>query len=66
MWIRRIVPDLKSEQLEESSRFYTELIGLEQVMDLGWIVCFASASNPTAQLQVISSDATAAPGVTAA
>jgi len=59
MRIRRIVSDIKSEQLEESGRFYTQVIGLEQVMDLGWIVCFASPSNPTAQLQVISKDESA-------
>jgi len=59
MKIRRIVPDIKGESPEDSSRFYTEVIGLEQVMDLGWIVCFASPSNPTAQLQVISEDASA-------
>jgi len=59
MRIRRIVPDIRGERLDESRRFYTEVIGLEQGMDLGWIIGFASPSNPTAQLQVISSDATA-------
>ncbi len=59
MRIRRIVPDIKSENLDESRRFYTEVIGLEHAMDLGWIIGFASPSNPTAQLQVIREDATA-------
>jgi catechol 2,3-dioxygenase-like lactoylglutathione lyase family enzyme len=59
MRIRRIVPDIKGKRLEESRRFYTEVIGLEHSMDLGWIIGFASPSNPTAQLQVISEDATA-------
>jgi len=59
MRIRRIVPNIKGERLDESRRFYTEVIGLEHGMDLGWIIGFASPSNPMAQLQVISEDATA-------
>jgi uncharacterized glyoxalase superfamily protein PhnB len=35
-------------------------MGLELDMDLGWIATFASTSNETAQLSVMSSDATAA------
>ena len=59
MWVRRIVPNIKGENLDESRHFYTEVIGLEQGMDLGWIVGFASPTNETAQLQVIREDASA-------
>jgi uncharacterized glyoxalase superfamily protein PhnB len=35
------------------------VIGLELGMDLGWVVTFGSTSNETAQLTVMSNDATA-------
>ena len=59
MWIRRVVPNIRGERLDESRRFYTEVIGLEHGMDLGWIIGFASPTNETAQLQVIREDASA-------
>ncbi len=66
MWIRRVVPNIRGENLDESRVFYTEVIGLEHGMDLGWIIGFVSPTNETAQLQVIREDASApvAPDVT--
>jgi catechol 2,3-dioxygenase-like lactoylglutathione lyase family enzyme len=59
MEIRRIVPNLSCTDPQASARFYTGLLGLEQGMDLGWVVGLSSSSNPTAQLQLFSADATA-------
>ena len=59
MKIRRIVPNIKSERLEESREFYEDVIGLEVGMDLGWILSFGSPSNETAQISMIVKDATA-------
>ncbi len=59
MTIRRVVPDITAQDVEASAAFY-RLIGLEQVMDLGWVVTLASPSNPTAQLTLMGADATAA------
>ena len=59
MRIRRIVPDLHGDPAA-SRAFYEDVMGLELDMDLGWIATFASTSNETAQLSVMSSDATAA------
>jgi predicted enzyme related to lactoylglutathione lyase len=39
--------------------FYAEILGLEPVMDLGWIVTFAAPGNPAAQISVMREDATA-------
>ena len=58
--IRRVVPNIRGEHLAESRAFYEQVIGLELNMDLGWIATFVSPTNPTAQLSVISEDATAA------
>jgi catechol 2,3-dioxygenase-like lactoylglutathione lyase family enzyme len=56
MTIRRIVPDIKSERLDDSRAFYVDFLGLKVGMDLGWIVTFVSPSNPTAQISVMRHD----------
>ncbi len=53
MTIRRIVPDITSGRLEESRGFYTEVLGMELAMDMGWILTFVSPANPTAQVTVL-------------
>lgn len=58
MSIRRVMPDIRSEAMEESRDFYG-LLGFEEVMNLGWVMTLASPSNPTAQVTFISQDKTA-------
>jgi predicted enzyme related to lactoylglutathione lyase len=58
MNVRRIVPDLHGDPAR-NKEFYEQVIGLELGMDLGWVVTFGSTSNETAQLTVMSGDATA-------
>jgi len=53
MSIRRIVPNIQSERIDESRKFYTEFLGLEVAMDMGWIVTLVSPSNPTAQVSLL-------------
>ncbi|MFF5207577.1 VOC family protein [Streptosporangium sp. NPDC000396] len=59
MSIRRVVPDISSEAIDESRTFY-ELLGFEEVMNLGWVVTMASPDNPTAQVTLTGPDASAA------
>ena len=61
MSIRRVVPDITSERMDESRKFYTEFLGFEVAMDMGWIVTLASPSNPTAQITLLRGPASAAP-----
>ncbi len=56
MEIRRIVPDIRSNQIERSKHFYQDFLGLELVMDMEWILTFASASNPSAQITILKTD----------
>src|SRR5436305_15340636 len=56
MSVKRIVPDIKSKHLEASRQFYSEVLGLEVAMDMGFIVTFVSPSNPTAQVTLMSDD----------
>jgi catechol 2,3-dioxygenase-like lactoylglutathione lyase family enzyme len=58
MSIRRVMPDIRSEAMEESRDFY-RLLGFEEVMNQGWIITLASPSNPTAQVSFMSRDKTA-------
>jgi|SRR5690625_2383071 len=52
MPIRRIVPNIYSDDMEQSKRFYTEFLELDLAMDMGWIMTFASKSNFTAQVSI--------------
>jgi catechol 2,3-dioxygenase-like lactoylglutathione lyase family enzyme len=61
MSIRRVVPDISSERLDESREFYVGVIGFELVMDLGFVMTFASPSNPTAQITIMRSDGWSGP-----
>ena len=47
MAIRRVVPNLLSPDMNASRDFYGGFLGLDVVMDLGWIVTYASPTNPT-------------------
>jgi catechol 2,3-dioxygenase-like lactoylglutathione lyase family enzyme len=53
MSIKRVVPDITSERIDESRKFYTEFLGLTLAMDMGWILTFVSPSNPTAQVTLL-------------
>jgi catechol 2,3-dioxygenase-like lactoylglutathione lyase family enzyme len=57
MTIRRVVPDISSERIDESRDFYVGLLGFRVAMDMGWVVTFASPANPTAQITLLRDDA---------
>lgn len=59
MAIRRVVPNIHSDKLEESKEFYGGFLGFELAMDMDWILTFASSTNPTAQVSVLREDAAA-------
>ena len=56
MTVSRIVPNINAAIPSASRPFYEGVLGLDIAMDMGWIVTFASPSNPTAQLSVVASD----------
>ena len=59
MTVRRVVPDLHGERPAESRTLYEDVLGLELRMDMGWIATFVSPENSSAQVTVMSADATA-------
>jgi catechol 2,3-dioxygenase-like lactoylglutathione lyase family enzyme len=52
MAVRRIVPNIASDQLDKARSFYAEVLDMEVAMNLGWIVTFAAASNANPQVSV--------------
>jgi predicted enzyme related to lactoylglutathione lyase len=61
MSVRRIVPNINSADPQAAKPFYEGVLGLTTAMDMGWIVTFASPSNPTVQLSVVASDTRSEP-----
>ncbi|MDA2804757.1 VOC family protein [Nocardiopsis suaedae] len=58
MAVRRVVPNARSSSVREAAGFYA-LLGFEEVMNLGWVVTLASPEVPTAQVNLMTGDATA-------
>ena len=58
MAVRRVVPVLQWDAVEENREFYG-LLGFEEVMNLGWIMTLASPATPAAQVSLMAGDKTA-------
>lgn len=54
--IRRIVPNIYSNTIEESKEFHIGFLGMELAMDMGWILTFVSKENKTAQISIFHND----------
>jgi catechol 2,3-dioxygenase-like lactoylglutathione lyase family enzyme len=52
MAVKRIVPNIASDQLDKAKSFYAEILGMDVVMDLGWIVTFAAAASTNPQVSI--------------
>jgi uncharacterized glyoxalase superfamily protein PhnB len=63
MTIRRAVPNISSERPAETRDFFVDLLGFDVAMDIGWVMTVASPSEPSAQVNIISNDDPAAPGI---
>jgi catechol 2,3-dioxygenase-like lactoylglutathione lyase family enzyme len=61
--INRAVPNIRSDRLAETRDFFTDVLGFEVAMDLGWVVTLASPTNRSAQVTIISNDDPSAPGI---
>ena len=59
MAVTRIVPDLTSRSLAEATSFYVGVLGLQVVMDHGWIVTLADPQRPGVQLSLMTHDESA-------
>lgn len=59
MGVERVVPDLTTRSLDDAKAFYQRVLGLEPVMDHGWIVTLADPNRPGAQISLATHDETA-------
>jgi len=53
--IRRVVPDLATDRMDESREFYIQVFGFEVAMDTEWLVTLAPPDNPSAQINLLRS-----------
>ena len=60
MNISRVVPDIRSKQMDESRRFYVDFLGFNVGMDMGFITTFVSPNNPASQISVLHDDGSSA------
>ncbi|MDQ2848122.1 MAG: VOC family protein [Actinomycetota bacterium] len=59
MVVRRVVPNFASKSLADVATFYGQVLGLQTVMDHGWIRTLADPARPGSQLSFLTHDATA-------
>ena len=50
--MRRIVPNIYSDDIGKSKNFYTDFMGMDLAMDMDWILTFVSKENTTAQISI--------------
>ena len=54
MKVKRIVANVAVSDVDKASAFYEKILGLEVLMDLGWIRTYGSSSKMTIQVSVMS------------
>jgi catechol 2,3-dioxygenase-like lactoylglutathione lyase family enzyme len=52
MKVKRIVANIATEDIAKAKRFYGDILGLEVLMDHGWLVTYGSAEQMTVQLGI--------------
>jgi len=52
MAVIRIVANVASSHMEAAKRFYGDILGMEVVMDLGWIVTLAGQGSAAPQISI--------------
>ena len=61
MKVKRVVSNVAASDVEKASAFYHDFLGLELLMDLGWIRTYGSDSKMTIQVSVASEGGSGTP-----
>ncbi|MDK1493651.1 VOC family protein [Sinorhizobium sp. 7-81] len=61
MTVRRIVANIAADNVTDVRKFYSDLFGLDVVMDLGWIATLASRETTFPQISILSEGGSDAP-----
>jgi catechol 2,3-dioxygenase-like lactoylglutathione lyase family enzyme len=61
MKVKRIVPNIATPDVEKAGAFYEKVLGLDVLMDLGWIRTYGSSAKMTIQFSVMSEGGSGTP-----
>ena len=61
MKVRRIVANIAAADIAAAKAFYGEVLGLDVLMDMGWIATYGSAASMTVQISVMSEGGSGTP-----
>ena len=61
MAVKRIVPNIGTDQVKAAKGFYADVLGLNLVMDLGWIVTLAAPGAAAPQISFASEGGSGTP-----
>ena len=50
MKVKRIVANVKAKNVGDAKRFYKKVLGLEQLMNLGWMATYGSNTKSIVQV----------------
>jgi len=56
MAVKRIVANIATDHVEDAKVFYTDILGLNLVMDHGWILTFAAREAAAPQISIATED----------
>ncbi len=62
MTVLRIVSNIATDSIPDVRKFYTDLFGLDAVMDHGWLVTLASSETTVPQISIASQGGSGPPG----
>jgi predicted enzyme related to lactoylglutathione lyase len=57
--VSRIVPVFQTDDPQATQEFYAEVLGLDLVMDMGWVRTYADPADRGVQIMAMADDATA-------
>lgn len=61
MAVKRIVANIAAEHVEQAATFYSEILGLNLVMDFGWIQTFSTDGSAAPQISIASEGGSGTP-----
>ncbi|KVT39560.1 VOC family protein [Burkholderia multivorans] len=61
MKVNRIVANIDTQSIDDAKRFYHDVLGLDVLMDHGWIATYGNAEQMTVQISVASQGGSGTP-----
>jgi len=61
MKVLRVVPNIATDKVDAAQRFYRDVLGLDVLMDMGWIATYGSDERMTVQLSIMSEGGSGTP-----